>query len=125
MVSTDSCAVQGPKPFDNQHLGTDFTCEERNENYAIHALQEAIKAHEGFITAQHEQYRFILPLMRLLAEGKPVEPRHLATMAHGSLEEIQAVVPSSDVEGAASLGRSLARRILAFEQESDNHEYSI
>lgn len=29
------------------------------------------------------------------------------------------------VEEAAELGRELARRILAFEQESDNHEYSI
>lgn len=63
-----------------------------------HALQEAIKAHEGFITAQPEQYRFILPLLRLLAEGKPVEPRHLASVAHCSQEEIQAVVPSSDAE---------------------------
>ena len=63
-----------------------------------HALQEAIKAHEGFITAQPEQYRFILPLLRLLAEGKPVEPRHLATVAQCSPEEIQAVVPLSDVE---------------------------
>lgn len=63
-----------------------------------HALQEAIKAHEGFLTAQPEQYRFILPLLRLLAEGKPVELRHLASVAHGSLEEIQAAVPSSDVE---------------------------
>ena len=63
-----------------------------------HALQEAIKAHEGFITAQPEQYRFILPLLRLLAEGKPVEPRYLASVAHCSLEEIQAVLPSSDVE---------------------------
>ena len=30
-----------------------------------------------------------------------------------------------EVEEAAELGRALARRILAFEQESDNHEYSI
>src|SRR5260370_2193985 len=63
-----------------------------------HALQEAIKAHEGFLTAQPEQYRFSLALLRLLAEGKPVEPRHLASVAQCSLEEIQAVLPSSDVE---------------------------
>jgi alkylmercury lyase len=63
-----------------------------------HVLQETIKAHEGFITAQPEQYRFFLPLLRLLAEGKPVEPRQLATVAHCSLKEIQAVLPSSDVE---------------------------
>jgi alkylmercury lyase len=62
------------------------------------ALQDAIKAHEGFITAQPKEYRFILPFLQLLAEGKPVEPRHLATVAQCSLEEIQAVVPSSDVE---------------------------
>lgn len=61
-------------------------------------LQDALKAHEGFITAQPKQYRFILPLLRLLAEGKPVELRHLASVAHCSLEEIQAVLPSSDVE---------------------------
>jgi len=37
-------------------------------------------------------------LLRLLASGKPVEPRQLATVAHCSLKEIQAVLPSSDVE---------------------------
>jgi hypothetical protein len=40
-----------------------------------HVLQETIKAHESFITAQPKQYRFFLPLLRLLDEGKPVEPR--------------------------------------------------
>jgi hypothetical protein len=62
-----------------------------------HVLQETIKAHEGFITAQQKQYRFFLPLLRLLAEGKPVEPRQLAAVAHCSLKEIQAVLPSSNV----------------------------
>lgn len=61
-------------------------------------LQDALKAHEDFITAQPGQYRFILPLLRLLAEGAPVELRHLARVAHYPLEEIQAVMPSFDVE---------------------------
>ena len=61
-------------------------------------LQDAIKAHEGVITAQPKEIRFILPLLRLLAGGAPVELRQLATVAHCSLEEIQAVLQSSDTE---------------------------
>jgi alkylmercury lyase len=63
-----------------------------------HVLQDAIKAHEGFITAQPEEFRFVLPLLRLLASGKPVELRQLATVVHRPLEEIQAVLQSSDAE---------------------------
>jgi len=64
-----------------------------------HVLQDTIKAHEDFVTAQQkEEFRFILPLLRFLAEGKPVEPVRLATVAHRPLEEIQAIVQSSDAE---------------------------
>jgi hypothetical protein len=63
-----------------------------------HVLQDTIKAHEDFITAQPKEFRFILPLLRLLAGGAPVELMHLATVAHRPLEEIQGLLQSSDAE---------------------------
>lgn len=61
-------------------------------------LQDAIKAHESFFVGNREQFQLFLPLLRLLTEGKPVEPVRLATEAHRSLEEIQALFQSSEVE---------------------------
>jgi len=61
-------------------------------------LQDAIKAHEDFFVANQEQFQLFLPLWRLLTEGKPVEPVRLATEAHRSLQEIQALLQPSEVE---------------------------
>jgi alkylmercury lyase len=61
-------------------------------------LQDAIKAHTDYVAAIAERVPILLPLIRLLASGKPVEPEHLATVSHRSLEAIEAMVQSSDVE---------------------------
>ena len=61
------------------------------------ALQDAVKAHTDFLAAHPEQFRLSLPLWRLLAEGKPIEPEQLATVSHRSLKEIQALLQSSDM----------------------------
>ncbi len=61
-------------------------------------MQKAIKAHEDFFVANKEQFQLFLPLWRLLTEGKPVEPIRLATEAHRSLEEIQALLQFSEAE---------------------------
>jgi alkylmercury lyase len=63
-----------------------------------HVLQDAIKAHGDFFVANKEQFQLFLPLWRLLTEGKPVEPVRLALVAHRSLEELQALLQSSEVE---------------------------
>jgi hypothetical protein len=65
-----------------------------------------------------------------VAKGEAMLPRTksdaMATIMPGpSHEPDPRPLALLSVEEAASLGRALARRILAFEQESDNHEYSI
>jgi alkylmercury lyase len=63
------------------------------------ALQDAIKVHTDWVAKTADQHRILLPLWRLLAEeGQPVEPERLATASHRSLEEIEALVRSSDAE---------------------------
>jgi len=63
-----------------------------------HVVQDAIKTHTNWVVATAERWSILLPLLRLLAEGKPVEPERLATEAHRSLEDIQALLRSSDAE---------------------------
>lgn len=67
-------------------------------NTTSQALQDVIKAHTDYVAAIAERFRIYLPLLRLIAEGKPVAPERLATVSHHSLEEIEALVRSSDVE---------------------------
>jgi alkylmercury lyase len=62
------------------------------------ALQDAVKTHTDFLARTQEQFLLFLHLLRLLAEGKPIEPVQLATVSRRSLEEIQALLQSSDVE---------------------------
>jgi alkylmercury lyase len=59
-------------------------------------LQQAIKAHDDFFNAYAEQFRPLLSLWRLLAEGKPVSPEELASMTHYPLPEMQALLQASD-----------------------------
>ena len=63
------------------------------------SLQDALKTHTDWVAATAGRFRLLLPLLRLLAEeGKPVEPSRLATASHASLEEVEALVQSSDIE---------------------------
>jgi alkylmercury lyase len=67
-----------------------------NESSLI--LQDAIKMHADWTSTTAEQFEIWLPLLRLLAEGKPVEPERLATVSHHSLKEIEALLHSSGAE---------------------------
>ena len=60
-------------------------------------MQKALKAHVDFFTAHAKELRLWLPLWRLLADGSPVSPKHLAYVSHRSLDELQAALPSLDV----------------------------
>jgi alkylmercury lyase len=68
-------------------------------NTSSQTLQDAIKTHTDWVAATADQFRILLPLLRLLAEeGQPVEPERLATVSHHSLDEVEALVQSSDIE---------------------------
>jgi alkylmercury lyase len=61
-------------------------------------LQDAIKRHEAFVSAQPEECQLLLHLVRFLAEGLPVSPEQLAAVSHHSVEDIRAFLQCSDVE---------------------------
>ncbi len=61
-------------------------------------LQDAIKTHTDWVAATAKRFRVLLLLLRLLAEGKPVEPERLAEASHHSREEIETLLRSSDAE---------------------------
>jgi len=62
------------------------------------ALQEAIKANEDCLAENQEQCLLLVPLLRLLAEGKPVPLERLAAVSRRPLEAIQSLLQCSDIE---------------------------
>lgn len=62
------------------------------------ALQDTIKANQDCLAENQEQCEILVPLLRLLAEGKPVPSERLAALSRRSLKAIQALLPSSDIE---------------------------
>ena len=61
-------------------------------------IQNAVKAHKDLLVSNQEQFLRFTPLLRLLAEGKPVSPEEVATASHRSLEEIQAHLSGIEVD---------------------------
>ena len=61
-------------------------------------MQKTLKAHVDFFTAHAEVLRLWLPLWQLLAEGSPVRLPQLARVSHCSVDELQAALPSLDVQ---------------------------
>ena len=60
-------------------------------------LQHVIKTHEDFLVAHQEGFQLFLPLLQLLARGKPVALEELANASHRSRQETQALLQQADI----------------------------